>query len=292
MRATWPRARPLPLKSSVSPRREPCPSCCRCATIGGSPFWTQPYGEPEWVTIPRGAFSMGEGGIAHQVHLDEYAISRVPISNAQYAFFVQATGREQPREWTSQRPPRAKEGHPVVRVTWHDALAYCRWLSEATGKPVTLPSEAEWEKAARGADDARAYPWGDVFDAARCNVGESMFWDKTPVGMFLQGASPYGCLDMAGNVWEWTRSLLGEDIIHPRFAYPYDPADPMRERLDAANDIRRIVRGGSAYDGRDYARCAYRDWLQPDLRSNDLGFRIVLRSAPVSSALYSVDSEL
>jgi formylglycine-generating enzyme required for sulfatase activity len=160
---------------------------------------------------------MGEAGEVHRVRLERYAIARVPTTNAQYQLFVQATEHAPPGDWNGTRAPRGKEGHPVVGVTLHDALAYCRWLSEATGQPITLPSEAEWEKAARGADDTRAYPWGDDFDAARCNVDESGFAGTTPVGIFLDGASPYGCLDMAGNVWEWTRSLWGTEWQKPDF---------------------------------------------------------------------------
>ena len=253
--------------------------------IGGSRFWTRPHGEPEWVQIPSGEFTMGERSEAHCVHLPDYAIARVPITQAQYALFVQATGHEPPAGWTGKRPPIGKEGHPVVGVDWHAALGYCRWLGAVTGKPITLPSEAEWEKAARGADDARAYPWGGDIDAVLCNVRESGFGGTTPVGIFLNGASPSGCLDMAGNVWEWTRSRWG-------IAYPYDPLDPRRERFDAEDDIRRVVRGGSWSDHRDYARCACRFGLRPDNRLDNLGFRVVLRAAPVSSAPSSGDSGL
>ena len=154
--------------------------------------------------------------------------TRVPVSNAQYALFTAATGHAPPEHWNGKRPARGLESHPVVKVSWHDALAYCRWLGEVTRQPVGLPSEAEWEKAARGADDARAYPWGDGFDASRCNIGESGFGGTTPVGVFVNGASPYGCLDMVGNVWEWTRSLY--------LPYPFDADDPNREDLQAGND--------------------------------------------------------
>ena len=120
-------------------------------------------------------------------------------------------------------------------MSWQDALAYCRWLAAVTGKAVTLPSEAEWEKAARGASDARAYPWGDAFDAARCNAAESGFGDTTPVGIFASGASPYGCLDMAGTIggqqaWHAEHRLLVEDqgiekvVIEP----PVDDVNPLR----------------------------------------------------------------
>ncbi|WP_300449131.1 SUMF1/EgtB/PvdO family nonheme iron enzyme [Accumulibacter sp.] len=249
--------------------------------IGGSRYWRPPHGDPEWVAIPAGEFTMGEAEAAHRVRLPAYAIARVPVSNAQYALFVQATGYDPPEYWNGKRPPRNREAHPVVEVSWHDALAYCRWLSEATRRPIGLPSEAEWEKAARGDADARAYPWGDVFDAARCNVGGSGFDGTTPVGVFAHGASPYGCLDMAGNVWEWTRSLWGKDPQKPTFVYPYAASDPKREDLNAPDDVYRVVRGGSWYFLRGFARCAYRYGFRPGFRYVFLGFRVVLRSSPV-----------
>jgi formylglycine-generating enzyme required for sulfatase activity len=214
------------------------------------------------------------------VLLLDYAISRVPITNAQYQIFVQATEHVPPGGWNGKRAPRGKEIHPVVNVSWYDALAYCRWLSQVSRKPITLPSQAEWEKAARGADDARAYPWGDAFDAARCNVDESGFRNTTPVGIFPNGASPYGCLDMAGNVWEWTRSLWGKDT-KPDFTYPYDPDDRKPEDLDAREDELRVLRGGSWVNNRDSARCASPLRLPPVTRGSLFGFRVVLRSAPI-----------
>ena len=250
--------------------------------IGGSQFWTLPYGEPEWVQIPAGEFTMGEADEAHRVRLERYAIARVPTTNAQYQLFVLATGYDPPRDWNGSRAPRGWEGHPVAKVGFHDALAYCRWLSEATGRLVTLPSEAEWEKAARGADGARVYPWGDTFDATRCNVAESGFRGTTPVGIYRDGASRYGCLDMAGNVWEWTRSLWGTEWQKPDFGYPYDPSDAKRETTDAADEVLRVVRGGSWDALRRDARCASRLRNPPELRYDFLGFRVVLRPPPVS----------
>ena len=237
--------------------------------IGGSQFWTLPHGEPDWVSIPRGEFTMGEAQEAHRVLVEDYAISRVPITNAQYQLFVQATQQHLPKSWNGKRAPRGKEIHPVVDVGWHDALAYCLWLSEVIGKVITLPSEAEWEKAARGHEDARTFPWGNTFDAVRCNV-DGAFGGTTPVGIFLNGASPYGCLDMAGNVWEWTRSHYAP--------YPYQANDG-RENLEGSDA--RVVRGGSWDLYHDGARCACRDWNLPDLRLSNFGFRVVLRSPPV-----------
>jgi formylglycine-generating enzyme required for sulfatase activity len=241
------------------------------AQIGGSEYWRSPYGEPEWVEIPAGEFWMGEGEDAHRVNLDTFWMARVPITNAQYRFFVQAADYEPPKHWGEGRPPKGKESHPVVNVSWDDAVAYCSWLSEVTGRSVTLPSEAEWEKAARGSKDRRAYPWGDAFDATRCNSLALGLGDTTPVGIFVDGASPYGVLDMAGNVWEWTRSLYK--------AYPYDSGDG-RENMDAGDDVRRVLRGGAFdYDSRG-VRCAARVEDDPNSRYWNSGVRVVVSPSP------------
>ncbi|WP_143309412.1 SUMF1/EgtB/PvdO family nonheme iron enzyme, partial [Candidatus Entotheonella palauensis] len=219
-----------------------------------SPYWTEPHGEPDWVTVEAGEFWMGsdEGTPgaavrehpAHRVWLDTFRLARVPVTNAQYKLYVQATGAETPRHWEDGYVPKDKDNHPVVYVNWHDALQYCAWLSEVTGQSVRLPSEAEWEKTARGVSDKRQYPWGDDFDLLKCNSWDLGLRDTTPVGIFPNGASPYGCLDMAGNVWEWTRSLWGEDGGQPSFVYPYDVADG-REDLLAPDGVLRVLRGGA-----------------------------------------------
>jgi formylglycine-generating enzyme required for sulfatase activity len=239
----------------------------------GAGFWRSPYGEPEWVHIPEGSFWMGgegpyDGRPVHKLELPEYWISKVPVTNAQYHLFTKATSHGASEDWQADRPPKGLEGHPVVNVSWHDAQAYCHWLGEATGKRIGLPSEAEWEKAARGEKDRRAYPWGDRFEAIRCNCPELGLWATTPVGVFPDGASPYGCLDMSGNVWEWTRSLHGD------YPYPNDP-EGRRAREDPREDGRRVLRGG-AFHGADLLRCASRDRREPDDRGGLIGFRVVL----------------
>ena len=152
----------------------------------------------------------------------------------------------------------------MVYVNWNGSLAYCKWLSEMTGQNITLPSEAEWEKVARGYQDARRYPWGDEFDSSRCNSKESGLGMTTPVGIFPGGASPYDALDMIGNVWEWTRSDYG--------VYPYD-GDDGRESL--AVDIDKVVRGGWWYDrpkrGESASRLSYRAYQGVF----NVGFRVV-----------------
>ncbi|MCA9875681.1 MAG: SUMF1/EgtB/PvdO family nonheme iron enzyme, partial [Anaerolineales bacterium] len=174
----------------------------------GAGYWAPPHGEPEWVEIPAGEFTMGSERYDNekpirQVSLPAYAIARVPITNVQYELFVKAAKHRPPNHWEENRVPKGLESHPVVNVSWYDAIAYCQWLSEVTGKTITLPNEAEWEKAARGEKDAREYPWGNTFDRLRCNSYELGINGTTPVGIFPDGASPYGVLDMSGNVWEW-----------------------------------------------------------------------------------------
>ena len=145
-------------------------------------------------------------------------------------------------------------------------MAFCRWAG------VRLPSEAEWEKAARGTD-GRLWPWGDrEQDERLCNFNMNV-GDTTPVGRYPDGASLYGMLDMAGNVWEWTRSLWGKDVQKPDYRYPYDPNDG-REDPNAPDTVLRVLRGGSFWTGARYVRCAVRGRLSPDNRG-DFGFRVV-----------------
>jgi formylglycine-generating enzyme required for sulfatase activity len=230
--------------------------------------------EPELVRIPAGEFLMGSNPKVnrdapgneqpqHRLYLPAYALGRTPVTNAQYAAFVQAAGCAPPDHWPGQGSPAGQEDHPVVNVTWHDAVAYCRWLTAVTGRPYDLPGEAEWEKGARGAD-GRIYPWGNTWDPQRCNSVETGPGATTPVGSYPQGASPYGLLDMAGNVWEWTRSLDRK--------YPY-LADDGREDPDASGP--RALRGGAFFNRQWFVRCAVRYWKPPSSRFNYLGFRVV-----------------
>ena len=181
---------------------------------GANSFWKQPYGEPEWVTIPAGEFWKGDGKLFGRTHLSEFRISRVPITNAQYAIFISDSRATPPENWSIEQISKGLENHPMGNVTWYSALDYCMWLGEKLGLSVTLPSEAEWEKAARGGVDKRKYPWGDQWSELYCNSGELELKATTPVGLFLKGESPYGVLDMSGNVWEWTRSNFrtGKDL--------------------------------------------------------------------------------
>jgi len=240
--------------------------------------------EVDWVMVPAGEFLMGSRDLRevpfflrwlcgnekpqHTIDLPDFRIARVPVTNAQYLRFVDATKYQTPPYWKDGHFPDGKEEHPVVDVSWHDAIAFCDWAG------VQLPSEAEWEKAARGTD-GRIWPWGNQPpDASRCNFRDSGTGDTTPVDCYPSGASPNGVLDMAGNVWEWTLSLWGTQGDKPDFAYPYRPEDG-RENIGAPTSVRRVLRGGSFLFNHYNTRCAYRDGSFPDYGFTDSGFRLL-----------------
>lgn len=259
--------------------------------------------EPEMVRIPAGPFLMGSDKNKdkkayddelpqHMLELPEYWIGKYPVTNRQYQVFIQESNYRPPPNWDGDQYPEGKADHPVVHVTWHDALAYCDWLREKTGKPYTLPSEAEWEKAARG-PDGRIYPWGNIWDPARCNSKKGGVGGTTSVGQYSpQGDSPYGCADMAGNAREWTRSLYGRlDSktlgVKDRFNYPYK-FDDGRENLKATDDWIRVLRGGS-FNSNDWGmRAAVRHRLNPYSRNGNGGFRLAISP----TTLHSEGSEL
>jgi formylglycine-generating enzyme required for sulfatase activity/energy-coupling factor transporter ATP-binding protein EcfA2 len=258
-------------------------------------FWRLPYGEPVWINIPGGEFWMGgngqyDGKPVHRVNVPTFQIAKTPITNTQYRFFVDATGHKSPEHWGDGKVPRGVENHPVVNVSWYDALEYCYWLSQVMQKSIALPSEAQWEKAARGAfasiasetelDGVRAYPWGNDWDPTKCNNGELGLNETTPVGIFHDGKSPYGCLDMSGNVWEWTTTIWGpydenkrEAIL--KYPYPYNVEDG-REDLTVGNDMARVLRGGSFSDGHVGVRCAFHGGVRPTSHYRGDGFRVVV----------------
>jgi formylglycine-generating enzyme required for sulfatase activity len=157
-----------------------------------------------------------------------------------------------------------------VNVSWEDATAYCKWLSQRTGKAYHLPSEAQWEKAARGTD-GRIYPWGNEFDSQKANTLEAEIGGTTPAGQYSpQGDSPYGCADMCGNVWEWCADWFAEGAYHGRAESAVkDPSGP-----DGGSA--RLLRGGSFNYNHRSARCACRRRYYPVGRLWDYGFRVAL----------------
>ena len=235
----------------------------------------------------------------------DYWIGKYPVTTAQFGEFARSTAFETRAEregwawvWDSRNEQWRKgeganwrnqlgtdsntiffEKHPVASVCWHDALAFCEWLNQKHGRNLPpgyhfrLPSEAEWEKAARGTD-GREWPWGNDFDAALCNSREKGKVCTTPVGAYSpQGDSPYGVADMSGNVWEWTLTLWGTDRDKSDYVYPY-VGDDGRENQAAGDGAFRIIRGGSFKDDRKGMRCACRDLDPPHYSLNNLGFRV------------------
>ncbi len=247
----------------------------------------------ELFPVAPGDFRMGngegDGGVreyARPLHPctlpGPYRIARFPVTVAQFRRFVSESGH-QPADPASLL---GLESWPVVRVSWYDARAFCDWLTRAWRErgvlepdwEVRLPSEAEWERAARGDADARIYPWGDDPDADRANCAETGIGEVSAVGCFPGGASPYGCEEMSGNVWEWTISLWGPASAEPSFLYPYDPADG-REDLNAPAEVFRVLRGGPYLVGTRHVRCSYRGRAQAGGWNEFIGFRVV--AAPV-----------
>jgi toxoflavin biosynthesis protein ToxD len=230
--------------------------------------------------------SYAEEAPQHSVGVPAFAMMTVPVTNELYSQYVRATRVRAPITWRGEDMPPELAAHPVVDVSWDEAQAFSRWLGAETGTTWSLPTEAQWEKAARGTD-GRQFPWGNTFDPNYCNVRQPGRAGTTPVGSYLDGASPFGILDMAGNVWEWTRSLQA--------SYPYldderndvssDAKPPrfwtrIRSRLrwhdnDANHETRRVLRGGCYANPEGFARCACRFRLAPTTRTPFVGFRLV-----------------
>ena len=265
-----------------------------------------------WCEVPSGPFLMGSTDEDEMAYSDEkpqheynirapYKISRYPVTQAQYGVFVQAGGYTERRYWTEEgwswreregilEPPRLGEpwdlsNHPRVAVSWYEAVAFCRWLTEelrrgneiTESQEVTLPMEPQWERAARGAD-GRIYPWGGDPDPERANYSDTGIGATSAVGCFPEGASLYGVEDQSGNVWEWCRTKWKDNY----------------EGYEDDNDLRgndpRVLRGGSVDDTGASVRCAYRFWFGPDDRYRYLGFRLV--ASPFRRAQHGDTSEL
>jgi formylglycine-generating enzyme required for sulfatase activity len=227
----------------------------------------------DWVHIPGSPFLMGSAPDLdkraygnempqHEVHLISFWISKTPITNRQYERYVRDADAVSPRHWRNAHPPIEIADHPVVWVDWFEAQAFCVWAG------VRLPTEAEWEKAARGVD-RRLYPWGHQKPTRmRCNQCH-FFGGTTPVDALPLGASPYGVTDMAGNVWEWTASKAAP--------YPYVAGDGREDAYDDGGF--RVLRGGG-WRTVNLARCAFRDvGTRPGDAECFRGFRLA-RSTP------------
>jgi len=265
----------------------------------------------ELVRVPAGEFLMGSDPAKdedaddheqpqHRVYVSEFYIGKYPVTNAQFAAFVQDTGYQTIAEkegwggiftvflkkkkeikganWQHPRGPKSnitkKDDHPVVQISWRDAVVFCQWLSQRTGQPYRLPTEAEWEKAARGTD-GRKYPWGNTWNERKLNSEEGGPGDTTPVGQYSPSSdSPYGAADMSGNVWEWCADWFDEKEYQRRAKSTVkDPQGPEKGTF-------RVQRGGSFYWDASVSRCSLRDSDTPDFRNMGSGFRVVLAPVP------------
>lgn len=199
----------------------------------------------------------------HNVICKPFFIAQFPVTNEEYHIFVWETSHRFPRGWQGFTFPQEEGNRPITGITKKDAEAYAEWLCARTSMKYRLPTEAEWEMAARGTD-GRIYPWGNTFDPWRCNTSESQKKGTTPVGFYSPGGdSIYGVADMVGNVWEWTSSIMKP--------YPYR-SDDGRENKNS--DARYVIRGGAWYYSRKLARCACREGMNSEQFSDFIGFRL------------------
>jgi formylglycine-generating enzyme required for sulfatase activity len=233
--------------------------------------------EIDWIEIPGGVFLYGDE--REQRELPTFHMARYPVTNAQYQAFIDAGGYSDKRWWEGlaesfENPEEAKwkePNRPRERVSWSEAMAFCRWLSDRLGYAIRLPTEWEWEKAARGTD-GRMYPWGEGYRTGYANVKEtgdkavSTYYleQTTAVGLYPQGASPYGVEDMVGNVWEWCLN----EVDNP-------------ERIEPSGNKARVLCGGSSFFISVNAYASSRRWLNPDDRDHFIGFRVVC-SSPIT----------
>ena len=257
----------------------------------------QPNWVPELIKIPAGPFLMGSSDAdpladsdekpQHRPDLPDYWIGKTPVTNAQFRPFIEGDGYRNKRYWTEAGWKWREEGKilrpdywdnakwnsdlfPVVGISWFEAVAYCRWLSAQTGQAFRLPSEAEWEKAARG-PGGFIWPWGNDWQADRCNSKEAGKQATTPVDAYPQGASPYGVLDMSGNVREWCATVW-------RQKYPYTLANEWQNAY-LEPDKSRMLRGGAWYSEQKNVRGACRDHHHfPRYRLDNIGLRVASHS--------------
>jgi sulfatase modifying factor 1 len=223
--------------------------------------------EPEMVSIPSGSFLMGsldgqenERPI-HQVRLDAFALGKYQVTNREYQCFVEATGHAAAPFWQDERFRQSDQ--PVVGINWYDAVAYCEWLSRMTGQMYRLPTEAEWEYAARGGLESKRYPWGDEPPQAQRDY--HLRWKDRPESVGLYPPNGYGLYNMSDNVHEWCSDWYDAAFYHS--SPEHNPPGP-------SSGVRRASRGGSWRHQVKMTRCAARSAIPPAYHYSDYGFRL------------------
>ena len=249
---------------------------------------------PDMILIPAGEFQMGGGDRdapsnekpIHTVYLDDFYIDKYPVTNAQYKRFIDANPQWRknriPRKyhngsylkhWRGNNYPNGKTNHPIVHVSWYAAMAYAQWIGKR------LPTEAEWEKAARGGLVSQIYPWGDLIDSSKANYNRNVR-RTTSVGDYP--ANNYGLYDMAGNVWEWCLDRYNEDFYAKSPCHNPLAGGTLRYTIDIFRNVKssRVLRGGSWSVEPQDLRSTARTWKSPDNPCPDLGFRCVMSVIP------------
>ncbi len=232
-----------------------------------------------WVEIPEGSFLYGEKKDIKTLELPTFWMAKYPVTNGQYQTFIDAGGYDEPRWWHDLIKPEPEDSHwtqsnrPRTDIDWYEAVAFCRWLSvmlDLGSEAIRLPSEEEWEKAARG-ENGLDYPWGNDYRSGFANIDETengngswYLQQTTAVGLYSHSESSYGVQDLAGNVWEWCLNKYN----HPKVIEP-----------DSSGDW-RVLRGGSWLVTSDFARAGLRNGDFPGFRVSSRGFR-VLSSVPI-----------
>ncbi|MEM7346048.1 MAG: SUMF1/EgtB/PvdO family nonheme iron enzyme, partial [Chloroflexota bacterium] len=250
----------------------------------------------EMVAIPQGPFEMGQDGgntvesPRHSCLLDDYRIGKYPVTNTEYHRFIESGGYKTDKWWSEAGWAQKKEerwreprywhsiqfnhpNQPVVGISWYECVAYCNWLTEEQGQLYRLPTEAEWEKAARGLQGYR-YPWGNRFEPDQLNAkaGPQIVMAPTPIGIYPKGVSHFGVADAVGNVWEWCATQANQGQLKP---YPYDTTEDEWDTIYCQGTAPRVLRGGSWQDEASLSTCGIRTYRNPGDWSLNRGFRVL-----------------